>query len=122
MRNLWARVVKGSTKLTPAEKLVWLEINFMSQRDEGCTLSARALAVRLGMNRSHVTTCRSFLLRMSLLYRIGDPGKAAAWYSTLDGEYTPTSRDAAPEVFKGFSERLDTYVTVFRSSNISDLI
>ncbi len=114
--GVWARVVKGSTVLLSTEKLVWLEINFMSQREEGCTLSANSLAVRLGTGVRHIYRARSFLRACHLVRCLGPEGTARQWWTQLDEEYTPTSHDVAQEVFKGLSERLDSYIQFIRDT------
>ena len=61
-------VVWGSKRLTPTEKILWYHHWFLDQgREDGCYISARSLATRLGLSQSTIEDGRKRLRALGLL-------------------------------------------------------
>jgi hypothetical protein len=90
-----ARVVKASRRLTPTQKLVWLEVFTLAsvaQRkgdERGCYASAAILADRIGLPAKTVATYRTRLKALGLLE--GTRGRKASWWPTLPDDCVPRS-------------------------------
>jgi hypothetical protein len=87
----WGRVVRASRLLSPAEKLVYDELRQLDQ-GEGSWISARGLALRIGMEERTVEAIRDELRRLGLLRSEGKPPRGVRYLVRLPTECVPTPR------------------------------
>ena len=104
-----ARVVSAvrDAVLSANHKRVWRDVFELSRRPEGCTVSAAALARRLGMESAKtVETLRWELEQFGLLRR--PPGRRA-WYAAVPGDVVPSPTAQDGEIF-ACAARLEAFL------------
>ena len=107
MASIPTRIIRRSRVLTLAQKYVWERIRELSRREERCTLSARALAVDLGLEERTVRHCRAKLQHYGLLVRRGVAGKPATWEAVIESKFVPAEHRLAQTIFNDCQQRLD---------------
>jgi hypothetical protein len=116
----YARVLKAarSDRLTPNDKLIWLEhLGMASAQNKRSTfISAGALAARVGAARATVERTRAKFQRFGrcgvplLIRRDRGPGKTADWFPTLPEDCRPLCARPTDDEVQHFAEVLDGHL------------
>ena len=113
------RIVKASHKLTPADKLTWLEHleldNHKTKSWLGCYASAGHIAANLGLNARTVEDCRARLKKSGLLVGLQHQRKTS-WCCLFPDEFTPGTRPNVEDV-EALTRRFDTWLEGKRFSS-----
>jgi hypothetical protein len=111
------RVLRASLELTPAMKMVWLELYWLDNGPEGAYIGAEPLAHRVGQGRDNVEKIRRELAALGLLdTRKGRGRRTASWWPTMPAQFIPhETRPQDREVFQAAQE-LDEYLKARRCS------
>ena len=108
------RVVKATSLLSEALKLVWLE-HVALDRGEGAYIGAGHLGQRLGRSRDSVERDRRELIRVGLLHAgVRVNGRTGTYYPVMPADCIPHPRAPVGEVHR-LAERLDGHIRQVRT-------
>ena len=84
LRRIVIRGVKSMLTLNPTDKLVYLEILHLDQKQDGCYAGAEIVADRCGLGIRKVEDARRILKARGLLQSAHRPGyRSDTWYASL---------------------------------------
>ncbi len=108
----YARVLKASVRISPMDKLIWLEhLGLVDHKKGGAYISASGVADRLGITRVSVERARAKLHDFGVLAKKGQgPGRAAVWRPQLPPDCTPHARTLTDDEAKALAEALDRHI------------
>lgn len=114
MKPPWshARVVKASGRLSPLEKLTWLEHYGLMKGSHGARVSASAVGRRISCGRATVERARDLFLRIGLMSKqsLGS-GRCAEWFAVLPVACRFPATRIDDDTCERLAEQLDAHIT-----------
>lgn len=112
--NAAIRVVKASRTLESVDKLVWTEIFYLDKGPDGCFISPKLLAARVGRSQASLEKSRRRLVKSGLLRRSSKRvgwGRGVRWFVHLYAEYIPSDRPTDEQV-SALAKKLDESLSI----------